>query len=142
MIGFIYIYIYVNQYDENLLNIFLICCLKPSVSYQLLPLKSAPYRHLFSLRGLQKCWADFGQKWEHSFSKITNIVLVALDCMKACTKFNWKILEMFFTASTMKDFRSLVDAVGDQDMKSSFICMSPLRQILAFHLSRSPYMFN
>ena len=28
MIGFIYIYI--NQYDENLLNIFLICCLKPS----------------------------------------------------------------------------------------------------------------
>ena len=26
------IYIYVNQYDENLLNIFLICCLKPSVT--------------------------------------------------------------------------------------------------------------
>ena len=29
MIGFSYIY--VNQYDENLLNIFLICCLKPSI---------------------------------------------------------------------------------------------------------------
>ena len=26
----IYIYIYINQYDESLLNIFLICCLKSS----------------------------------------------------------------------------------------------------------------
>ena len=27
----IYIYKYVSQYDENLLNIFLVCCLKPSI---------------------------------------------------------------------------------------------------------------
>ena len=50
-----------------------------SVSYQLLPLKSAPYRHLFSLNGLPKCCDNFGQKCENSLSKITNILLVALD---------------------------------------------------------------
>ena len=31
MIGFIYIYIYIREYDENLLNIFLVCCSKPSL---------------------------------------------------------------------------------------------------------------
>ena len=29
---YIYIFIYINHYDENLLNIFLICCLKSSVT--------------------------------------------------------------------------------------------------------------
>ena len=33
-------------------------------------------------------------------------------------------------------------AVGDQEIMSSFTCMSPLRQILAFNLSSPPYMFN
>ena len=42
----------------------------------------------------------------------------------------------------MKHLRSIVDTVGDQDIKSSLICISPLRQILAFNLSRPPYMFN
>ena len=28
---YIYIYIYINHYDENLLNIYLICCLKSSM---------------------------------------------------------------------------------------------------------------
>ena len=42
----------------------------------------------------------------------------------------------------MKHFNNLVDAVGDQDMKSSLICISPLRHTLAFNLSRPPYMFS
>ena len=41
-----------------------------------------------------------------------------------------------------KDFSNLVDAVGDQLLKDSFICMSPLRQILALSLSTLPYEFS
>ena len=111
-------------------------------SYQLLPLKSAPYMHFFNLRGLPKCCDKFGQKQDYSLSKITNILFVPLDYMKTCVKSNWQILDMFLAASAMKHFRSLVEAVSDQDMKSSFICMYPLRQILAFNLSNPPYIFN
>ena len=42
----------------------------------------------------------------------------------------------------MKHFKSRVDAVGDQELKSSFICMSPLTHTLAFNLPRPPYEFN
>ena len=38
-----------------------------------------------------------------------------------------------------KDFSNLVDAVGDQLLKDSFICVSLLKQILALSLSRPPY---
>ena len=40
------------------------------------------------------------------------------------------------------NFRSFVEAVGDQELKSSFIYMSPIRHTLAFGLSKSLYMFN
>ena len=98
------------------------------VSYQLLPLKSAPYRHLFYVKGLPKCCDDFGRKWENSLSRIIKVLSVALDWMKVYMKSSY-IFDIFFD--------SLVDTVGDQDMKSSFICIWPLRQILAFTLARS-----
>ena len=49
---------------------------------------------------------------------------------------------MFLAASAVKNVISLVDAVGDQDMKPYFICILPLRQILPFSLWRHQYMFN
>ena len=42
----------------------------------------------------------------------------------------------------MKHFNSLDDAVGDHVFVPSFICMSPLRQILAFSLSSPPYALS
>ena len=45
--------------------------------------------------------------------------------------------------SAIKYFRSFVEAVGDQELKSSFIFyMSPIRHTLAFDLSKSLYVFN
>ena len=42
----------------------------------------------------------------------------------------------------MKHFNSRVEVVGDQELKSSFICISPLKQSLTFNLSRPQYELN
>ena len=57
-------------------------------------------------------------------------------------KSRWYILALFRAASAVKYFSNLVDAVGDHESESSLICMSPLRHILAFSLSRPPYGIN
>ena len=107
----------------------------------LFPQKSFPYRYSFDLRSIPTFCDKFGQKYENSLS-ITSIIFVASDWINnARKKSNWKILGCFFTASTMKYFKSLVDVVDEQEIKSTFIWISPNSHTLSLSLSRSTLMY-